>query len=340
MSFLLGHRTSTPTRRAAGAIGALAASSLPILAPAPSALAISALPGSAALQPETSDPRSAASDPSAEAPRNQVSEPERARPSDPTPSRLHLTAGTDVVSAYYFRGIRQEDSGLIVQPYADFSLDVRRTDSATISFKLGTWNSLHGQATSAGTDDDATEHWYEADVYAGAGAVIGKWTLDARYTWYLSPSDAFGTVEEVSFGVAFDDSEHLGRWSLRPSATLAIETGPHAADGSRNGAYLQLGIAPGLTLSAGRIESIAVAFPAQVGLSLSNYYEGSDEENDTFGYASVGIRATVPIPIGHSWGHWSFYGAAQGLFLGDAARSFNDGDSAELIGSVGVSVSF
>jgi hypothetical protein len=258
----------------------------------------------------------------------------------PLPSRFHLTLGSDITSAYFFRGLRQETSGFIAQPYADAALDILRLDGATVSLKLGTWNSFHGKATGAATTDSFTKNWYECDLYAGVGLTAGKWAFDARYVFETSPSNAWGTVEEFDLGVAYDDTELLGAWSLKPTVLLGVETGSNAADGGRKGAYLQLGVSPGFTFDVGSVKDIAVTFPVSVGLSLGNYYEGSGGENDVFGFASVGAKASVPLPLDKSWGAWTLSAGVQGLFLGDAARTFNNSRKTEIIGTVGVSVSF
>jgi hypothetical protein len=258
------------------------------------------------------------------------------------PSRVHLSMGTDITTAYFFRGIRQEDSGLIVQPYADIALDVLRRESVTLSLKVGTWNSFHGEATGAGTGDSFTEDWYECDVYAGVGVAVGRWSFDGRYYFYTSPSGAFGTVDEFDLSIAYDDTEHLGAWSLKPAVLLAVETGSNAADGGRSGTYLQLGVSPGFSFDAHSITDIAVTFPVSMGLSASNYYEtaGGGGENDAFGFASVGAKVSVPLTVDKSWGVWTLSAGVQALFLGDAASTFNDGEDVEVIGTAGVSVSF
>ncbi|MDP1660822.1 MAG: hypothetical protein Q8L55_02805 [Phycisphaerales bacterium] len=266
--------------------------------------------------------------------------PEGADSTAKDPSRLHLTLGNEITSAYYFRGFRQEDSGLIAQPYADLSLDVFRAESTTVSLKFGLWNSFHGVATGATTSDGFLENWYEFDVYAGVAISTGKWTFEARYSFYTSPSGAFGTIEEVGLTASFDDTELLGAWSLKPTVALAFESGANAADGGRKGAYLQLGIAPGFSFDAGLAEAVAVSFPASVGLSLSNYYEGMAGENDTFGFASVGAKASVPLKLGSAWGDWAVSAGVQAVFLGDAAQSFNNGERTEVIYTIGASIAF
>lgn len=280
-----------------------------------------------------------------------AADPSDPAPSDPQPaaaapaaasepSRFHLTLGADVTSAYFFRGIRQEDSGFILQPYADLAMDVYRSDNATLSVKAGMWSSFHGESTAAATTDNFTKRWYECDLYAGVGLVTGKWSFDLRYTALTSPSDAFGTVDEIDFSVTFDDSELLGAWSLKPTAMLVVEVGSNATDGARNGTYLQLGVSPGFTFDEGCLKDVSLTFPVTVGLSLGNYYESGDGENDAFGFASVGAKAAVPLKLDPSWGAWTLTAGVQALFLGDAARDFNEDHGTEFIGTIGVSVSF
>ena len=261
-------------------------------------------------------------------------------PTPPEASPFHLALGADWTSAYFFRGFRQEGSGLIVQPYADGVLDVHTSDDATISLAFGTWHSFHSEATGAAGEDGFGKHWYEADYYAGADLSVGVWALGARYYFYTSPSNVFGTIEEFDLTVAFDDSEFLGAWSLKPSAVLGVETGTHTTDGGRKGTYLQLGVAPGFSFDAGAVKGVAVSFPVSVGLSLSNYYEGANGENDAFGFASVGAQASLPLNPDTTGGVWTLRAGVQCLFLGDATRSFNNGDGFEVIGTVGVSLAF
>lgn len=259
---------------------------------------------------------------------------------DAEPSSLSLSLGADVTNAYYFRGLLQEDSGFIVQPWADLAFDIYRSDDTSVNLQAGSWNSFHGEATDAGTSDEFVEHWYEADLYVGMGATLGPWTVDALYYFFMSPSDAFGTVDEFTLTLGLDDSAWMGAWALNPHVLLAIETGSNATDGFDNGVYLELGVEPGWTTDGGALRDVEVSFPLVVGLSLSEYYEGENGEDDTFGYVAFGAVVTVPLGEASSWGAWALTLSAQVLYLGDAAGSFNDDNQTEAIGAIGVSVSF
>src|SRR5687768_8734099 len=216
-------------------------------------------------------------------------------PTDPNPGNVTVTGGIDFLNTYMFRGIRQDDSGLITWPYADLGLAVYSGDGGlkSVAVNLGTWNSLHTGPT--GSDGPTGKLWYESDFYATLGfGMAGGTALSFNYTAYNSPNSMFTTVKEfqVKFGV--DDSAYLGRAALKPYALVAMEfdtePGVGQADGGLEaGKYLELGIAPGYSATAA-----SIAFPVKVGLSLGDYYELAGVDNK-FGYLSVAGIVTVPL---------------------------------------------
>ena len=252
-----------------------------------------------------------------------------------------VDAGVDVLSAYFFRGIHQEDSELIAQPWIELGTTVLESIDATLGF----WNSLHSERT--GTNRNGWSYWYEADVYAGLSTDVGEnWNLGVTYTWYNSPNSAFLDVQELALGIKFDDSSCWeaagvsipGFSGLGPSATIAFETNG-AADGRRQGTYLELAIEPAMTPTAG--SPVTVSFPTTLGLSIEDYYESpnaaSDGSDESFGYLETGVKLTYPVDD-----NWDVYGGVHAMFLGSTAREFNDGDDVgfEIIGKFGVSISF
>ena len=256
-------------------------------------------------------------------------------------SRLHISLGADYTTAYFFRGFAYEDTGLIIQPWAEFALDLVQSESLTVAAILGTWNSLHGQATDSGTTDDFRKYWFEADVTAGIGVEVDQWSLRAVYNWYTSPSDAWDTTEEIMFSAEYEDEGWLpSGWTLLPELSLAVETGSVANDGGRKGTFLELGLSPGFEFEALGAESLDLRFPFRLGLSLSNYYEGENGENDAFGYASIGAELTIPLGLDSSWGDWSIIAGVRGLYLGDVTSTINGGDEFQLIATLGLEIEF
>jgi hypothetical protein len=261
--------------------------------------------------------------------------PARAQGSaDPNPGGVTLTGGFDVTNAYFFRGIPQDDTGVIMWPYGDlgFALFSGEGRLKSVGVNIGTWNSLH--TGDAGSDGPAGKLWYESDFYATLSVGLGAATVGATYTAYTSPNGLFGTVKEISFRLALDDSGLLGAAAARPYVVLAQELDGQADGGLNEGTYLEVGAAPGLARSR-----VSVAFPVRLGLSLADYYEGLSGD-DTFGFLSVAGVVTVPFTsMPTKFGSWNIHGGVEFLMLGERNEAVF-GDSSHVIGSVGIGLSY
>lgn len=251
---------------------------------------------------------------------------------------VQLTLGLDYTSQYFFRGLLQEDDGIIVQPYADITLTLYNESNRTFSLSLGTWSSVHSEEGSAGTTDDNRGHLYETDWYAVVEAGFDKVSVGLTYTSYTSPSDAFSTVDELMLGIAYDDSADglLLGLPLEPSVSLAFEMGDAAADGQENGIYLGLSLSPEWELDPDG-SGLALSVPVTVGLSLSDYYEDENGDDNLFGYLDVGLDLALPIVADDQWGSVDLVAGVHLLFIGDTATDLNSGDDTEVYATIGVS---
>lgn len=256
---------------------------------------------------------------------------------DKSPFSLQLNL--DFTNAYFYHGILQQDRGLIVQPAARLTVNLVQENDFTIDAILATWNSFGPNGGSQ--TSDLTRYWYESDLIAGVAITKGTLSLTTTYAFLTSPSDAYETVQELDFTLAFDDSELLGALALHPYVLLGIETGADASDGgdSDTGTYLELGIAPGFTWDVGTTP-VAIAFPISVGLSLDNYYQNAAGEDDTFGFVQMGVKASIPLPVNGRFGKWTLNAGVAGLFLGDHTAEFNRGDDQQFLATVGLQINF
>jgi len=250
--------------------------------------------------------------------------------------RVAVTAGFDFLTAYMFRGIYQEDSGVIVPPFVDLGVTVYEGDGAlkNVTVNGGNWNSLHSGPSGNSGQGNA---WYEADYYGSVSFTIGKWTPGALYTAYTSPNDVFNTVHEVAAVLSYDDSE--SPFPLSPSVTLAFEAKGQADGGDSQGTYLELGIAPELALVDAPRYPLTLSVPVTLGMSLKDYYEGPTGSN-RFGYFDVGAVASVPLAFLNGKTSWEVHGGINVMWLGDNLRLFNDGDRVKPVGIIGLSVSY
>jgi len=259
---------------------------------------------------------------------------------DSNPGKISLVANYDFTNAYMFRGLRQDDTRLIMFPFAEGRIDLHDDDDGLtdVGLRIGSWNSLNtGVSGSAGPSGKL---WYESRFYTMADFTFGSGlTFGGGYTAYPSPNNSFSTVKELSFRVSADERTMPAGLALRPHALLALEfdTSPALgqADGGLNGGtYLELGISPGFNESG-----FAIAIPVRVGLSLDDYYELAGEDHK-FGFLSIGAIASAPLAQSATYGSWDVHGGFEFQSLGDTPEAFNAGDQSKLIGIIGVGFSY
>ena len=258
----------------------------------------------------------------------------------PDPGKISLVGGLDFTNAYMFRGLRQDDTRMIMFPFVEASVDLHDDDDGLedVALLIGSWNSLHTGA--AGATGPSAKMWYESRFYSGAAFTFGPGlTVAGTYTAYVSPNNSFTTVKELGFRVSADDRLTPGGFALRPHALIAFEMdtdrGVGQADGGEEaGTYLEIGIAPGINDLG-----FALALPIKLGMSLDDYYELGGVDHP-FGFLSLGAVASVPIGRTTSYGAWNVRGGVEFQSLGDTPEAFNGGDQSKLIGFVGVGFSY
>jgi hypothetical protein len=261
-------------------------------------------------------------------------------PADENRGNINLSASFDFANAYMFRGLRQDDTRVIMWPSTDAGIRLHsdRNGVADAALHVGTWNSLNTGVT--GTQGPTGRLWYESDFYAAlALTLVPGLDLGTTFTAYTSPNSSFSTVKELSFKVATSDSDVTGGIVLHPYALVAFELdtapGLGQADGGPNaGTYLEIGGAPGWADAP-----LAVTFPIKIGLSLNNYYELAGVDHQ-FGFLSLGAMASVPLGRSSNYGTWNIHGGFEFLSLGDTPEAFNAGEQQKLVGSVGIGFSY
>ncbi len=263
---------------------------------------------------------------------------------------VSLSGGVDITSQYWFRGIAQENQGIILQPYAEIGFDLYSDDDISVSLFTGVWNSFHASGGfSGGGSVSGGNGWYESDIYAGVGFASGNFEGAITYIDYYGPSGGGSFATEIALSIGYDDS---GLWAengmegftLAPSAVLAFELSG-AADGAKEGIYLELGIEPNLDNLVDSADlPVSVSFPVTLGLSLDDYYENpTNGDDDFFGYLQLGAVASFPLTsyIGGEYGEWSAHAGVYIILLGDSAEAIagggtTGGESLEIFFSGGI----
>ena len=264
-----------------------------------------------------------------------------AKPEDkgPNTGRISLNFGVDFATAYYFRGIAQEQNGVNFQPSGalTFKLIENAGPLTALTASPGFWNNWH---TAGGhiVEPKDPQFWYESDlIFTLAATLWENVTVGLTYTAYTSPNDSFKTVQELAFSLSLNDSKWLGPFALNPSLLVAGEVEGQADAGSHRGVYIQLGINPSYTLEPKSDYPLTISLPVLLGLSGSNYYEFGTTKNPTFGYVQFGPVISVPLAfIPKSFGAWTIKGAAEFLFLGETLKVLHDNDVFKPIGRIGI----
>jgi hypothetical protein len=243
-------------------------------------------------------------------------------PAPTEPSKQYtVTTGLDMPTAYFFRGIHQESSGVILQPPIDLAV----TLTERVAINVGQWHSVHSGPTG---------NFYESDYYGSMTFTTGKLKPGLLFTSYTSPNDRFATVHELATFVSFDDSST--RLPLAPKVLVAFELDGQADGGLNRGTYLEMSVKPALKLMD-RAMSPSIAVPVRLGLSLKDYYEGAGG-SDTFGFASAGAIASLPIATGAVV--WDFHGGVDLTWLGSNMTALNGGKGFKPIGIFGVTMTY
>jgi hypothetical protein len=249
-----------------------------------------------------------------------------------------ISGGVDVASQYFFRGVRQNSTGLVVWPYGGLTVRALSNKGALERLAIGFdfWNSLNSGDT--GSDGPAAQAWYESRL---SGALDLRFdqgvTVTTSYTTYISPNDLFTTAKEIGVKVAIDDARWFGRAAVRPYAFVGfeIDTAPGAGQldgGLHAGRYLEVGATPGYS---GPRANFTV--PVKVGLSLDDYYELGDTDN-AFGFASLGGFVSVPLGGASKIGQWQLRGGVELHWFGETTKAFNGDDGFQPTALVGIAI--
>ena len=278
-----------------------------------------------------------------------------AEPASPNTGAISVSAGVDFISQYIWRGIPQQDQGVILQPTATITASLWSRGDWSLNVFVNSWNSVH--STNAGYPG-VTGGWYEGDWTFGASVTTpGGFTVTPSFVIYHSPNNSFTETQEIDVNIAYDDSPLWGDtgipdWSgLQPYVLLAVETAGGAdslGTAGDLGTYLELGIAPGFTLIQSKNYPVTLSFPMKLGLSIDKYNEYVDAsgatQNPTFGSFDGGIMFSVPltfIPV--QFGEWEAHAGVHFVQLNNSYVHNVVGsgyDALRILGTAGISMSY
>lgn len=242
--------------------------------------------------------------------------------------------GMDVYSKYVFHGLTLENQGGILQPYADLAFKLYSGEGALneVSLNLGIWNSFHSHHTVAST----TRGWYEFDFLAGVSFTFMKnLVFTPSYVYYSSPGDYFESSHNLRLQLAYNDADLLHAFALHPYFFAELELDGKSGNGSDEGVYYEVGIAPGFEAGP-----VAISFPIKAGFGSNEYYS----ENSGYGFFSAGIAASYGMKfVPECYGVWTLSAGATYFNYGNpgnGADSVKSDISNDVVFNGGLKVAF
>ncbi|HEX8342889.1 MAG TPA: hypothetical protein VF624_18445 [Tepidisphaeraceae bacterium] len=232
------------------------------------------------------------------------------KPTPRTGEAFTFSAGLDTSSHFISFGADVWGGGDDANPFGQDSTrfaygTVNAKVSNELSLFLNLWSDINNNA-----EDTIGGHIQEIDVNAGLSYKFGEdtpltgFTLGLAHTHWIFAGETENAVE-VSLAYADTgkyDSMGMGAdFGLNPSVLLHYRY--DVIGGQEDDvAVLQLGVRPTFTFNAESEYPITLAVPAAVAFFLGEYQGG----DDGFGYANIGLSASVPlafIPV--EYGAWT-----------------------------------
>jgi len=244
--------------------------------------------------------------------------------------------GVQFVSAYFTRGLMQQNQGAIAQPYADLYFALYSGDGLInkVSLNLSIWASIQSHHPG---NLSTVKDWYEFDYTPGVAVTFAKnFTLTTSYFEFDSPAGYFGSARSLNFNLAFDDTDYLHAFALHPHFTYLRELSGIAGLG-KHGNYYEVGITPGLApIAAPFIGPVTFTFPITAGFGSSGFYL-----NNGYGYTSVAVNASVPMSfVPAQFGAWTFTTGATYYNLNGNIAATDAGRHNDWVFNGGVGVTF
>jgi hypothetical protein len=236
-------------------------------------------------------------------------------------------------TAYLSRGVVQEDSGFIGQPFVDLYIKMYEGDGFVnkIQLNLGLWASLHSAKTGA-SQGTRLGAFYEFDWLPGIAVTFAK-NFTFTVSWYeFDFISSGGRSGNLNMNLGYDDTDLLGALALHPHVAVlkGFIGNPSGLPGADNSWYYEAGIAPGFPIGP-----VSVTLPVTAGFGDA-FYNG-----DAFGYVSAGASLSVPLAfIPEGYGTWTATASGLYYYMNDEPAAFNRGQNNKGVASAGFVCAF
>ena len=245
-----------------------------------------------------------------------------------------------VADKYIYNGYIIQDQGPIVQPYLEVAEEFYRGSGwlTSVAARFSFFSSLQSRQDDV-TSATAPGRWlYEVQIESGLEFELAKqFSVSLSFLRFKSPIDVYQPSNALQLTLTWNDEEIPGWFALHPHVTwlTGIPFGWNAEEGDGN--YFEIGIAPSTEIASESSYPITLTLPVNAGFGDDTYYP-----SDAFGYASLGLSASVPLAfLPKEFGEWSFGVTGAYYYFGRApAELSNDGDRNQTLFSAAVSTEF
>lgn len=292
---------------------------------------------------------------------------------------LRFGLGADFASSYFHHGYMMQNRGLVFQPSLSVSTQPIRLDSWVLEPYLvwtNTFNTDESPGYGGGHDghsrteqqyqqylaqphpgaplphyhtrlvdvisyDDSGGGWFESEIRPGVRISNGPFALDLLIKGHIYPSDFHDTIVELGAKASYDlDS----LWSKNKHADFGLRITEMAIqeikdDNGSLDSIFETTIEPIFRFGfKGHRGSISL--PITLGASPNGFYRDSSLNDELFGYVSVGIEASVPLPMDAKYGKWFLNAGVTGYqMLADSAEFANQDEQA-FLAHFGIGIAF
>ena len=216
---------------------------------------------------------------------------------------LHGFADLSIKNDYITpRGLRVTSEGSTIHFLNGLVLDFPQDPGNTItgvSVVVGSWVDFN-----PGYKAPNTQVLNEYDWFVGVDLKLGdKWKTGLQYVEFISGPGAFET--EKNFELSLSYSDGLDPISINPYVKLfyAMNGDSTVVTGKRGDTYdVEIGAVPTI-----KLDPVILSAPTWITVGPKEYW-GGDENAGVF---STGLKATLPIKMPVSAGHWSVYAGYQ-----------------------------
>lgn len=303
----------------------------------------------------------------------------QAATSQPDKNALRFGVAFDFASGYFHHGYMMQDRGLVFQPSVSVSTQpIVRGDWVFEPYLVwtNTFNTHESPGYAGGHDghsrteqqyqqyldephegapfphfhsrlvdvisyEKAGGGWFETELRPGVRITRGPLALDLLVKGHVYPSDFHDTIIEIGAKVSYEleslwSEEKHPDFGLRATTFFVQEV---KDDNGSLDTIIESTLEPIYRFNYGGKRG-SISLPITLGMSPNGFYRDSDYGDAFFGFTSLGMEVSLPLPVDEKYGRWFLNAGVTGYQMLSDSAEFANGDSYRIVGHVGFGVAF